>query len=133
MEKVRRDYEDIHSSSPISSRGVRAGHWLFISGTTAKGSDAKDGSPMRQLRVILDRITRMVAVEGGKPSDIVRLTTYVTNIDAWFPLEGELVDIYAEFFTDGKPANAIMEVSRLAEPGLDVEIEATAVLDSDLG
>ena len=39
------------------------------------------------------------------------------------------MDIYAEFFRDEKPANAIMEVSRLAEPGLEVEIEATAVLD----
>ena len=34
MEKKRRDYEDIYPSSPISSRGVRAGNFLFISGTT---------------------------------------------------------------------------------------------------
>ena len=81
MEKKRRDYADVYPSSPISSRGVRAGDFLFISGTTANRSDAKGGPPMQQLRVVLDRITRMVAAEGGKPSDIVRLTTYVTNLD----------------------------------------------------
>ena len=82
MEKKRRDYADVYPSSPISSRGVRAGDFLFISGTTANRSDAKGGPPMQQLRVVLDRITRMVAAEGGKPPDIVRLTTYVTNIDS---------------------------------------------------
>ena len=131
MAKTRRDFEGIYPSSPISSRGIRSGNLLFISGITANKSDAKDGSPMDQLRVILDRITRMVAAEGGRPSDVVRLSTYVTDINEWFPIEGEVVDIYAEFFGDKKPTNAIMEVSRLAEPGLDIEIEATAVIDTD--
>ena len=131
MAKTRRDFKGIYPSSPISSRGIRSGNLLFISGITANKSDAKDGSPMDQLRVILDRITRMVAAEGGRPSDVVRLSTYVTDINEWFPIEGEVVDIYAEFFGDKKPTNAIMEVSRLAEPGLDIEIEATAVIDTD--
>ena len=71
----------------------------------------------------------MVIAEGGQPSDIVRLTTYVTNIDEWFPIEGEIVDLFTEFFGDQKPTNAILEVTRLASPGLVVEIEATAIFD----
>jgi len=127
--KIRRDYKNIHSSSPISSRGIKSGNMLFISGTTANNSSAEDGNPMQQLRVVLDRITKMVVSEGGHPSDIVRLTTFVTKIDDWFPLEGEIVDIFTEFFGDQKPTNAIMEVSRLAMPYLVVEIEATVMFD----
>lgn len=129
MGKIRRDYKNIHSSSPISSRGIKSGNMLFISGTTANNSSAEDGNPMQQLRVVLDRITKMVVSEGGHPSDIVRLTTFVTKIDDWFPLEGEIVDVFTEFFGDQKPTNAIMEVSRLAMPYLVVEIEATVMFD----
>ena len=129
MGKIRRDYKNIHPSSPISSRGIKSGNMLFISGTTANNSSAEDGNPTQQLRVVLDRITKMVVSEGGDPSDIVRLTTFVTKIDDWFPLEGEIVDIFTEFFGDQKPTNAIMEVSRLATPFLVVEIEATVILD----
>ena len=129
MGKIRRDYKNIHSSSPISSRGIKVGNMLFISGTTANDSRAEDGSPMQQLRVVLDRITKMVLSEGGNPSDIVRLTTFVTKIDDWFPLEGEIVEVFNEFFGDQKPTNAIMEVSRLAKPSLVVEIEATVIFD----
>ena len=129
MGKIRRDYKNIHSSSPISSRGIKSGNMLFISGTTANNSSAEDGNPMQQLRVVLNRITKMVVSEGGHPSDIVRLTTFVTKIDDWFPLEGEIVDVFTEFFGDQKPTNAIMEVSRLAMPYLVVEIEATVMFD----
>ena len=102
---------------------------LFISGTTANNSSAEDGNAMQQLRVVLDRITKMVLSEGGHLSDIVRLTTFVTKIDDWFPLEGEIVDIFTEVFGDQKPTNAIMEVRRLAAAGLVVEIEATVIFD----
>ncbi len=129
MGKIRRDYKNIYPSSPISSRGIKSGNMLFISGTTANNSSAEDGNSMQQLRVVLDRITKMVVSEGGHPSDIVRLTTFVTKIDDWFPLEGEIVDVFTEFFGDQKPTNAIMEVSRLAMPYLVVEIEATVMFD----
>lgn len=129
LEKIRRDYKNIYPSSPISTRGLRVGNMLFISGTTANKSEAECGPAMQQLRVILDRIIRMVANEGGRPSDIVRLTTYVTEIADWFPVEGEQVEIFNELFGDQKPTNTIVEVSRLGSPGLVIEIEATAVLD----
>ena len=63
---------------------------------------------MEQLRVILDRLTRMVAAEGGKPSDIVKLTTFVKNTDDWFPFDGEQAEIYHEFFGDDYPTNTIV-------------------------
>ena len=84
---------------------------------------------MDQLRVVLDRITRIVAAEGGEPSDIVMITTYVTNIRDFWPIEGEQREIYEEFFNGEYPTNSYVEVSALAEPGLNVELTATAVID----
>ena len=129
MEKIRRSYEDIYPGGPTYVRGVRAGDFLFISGCTARNSDAEGGPAMSQLRVVLDRITRMVEAEGGKPSDIVRLTTYVTNMAHWWPIEEDQRQIYEEHFKGEFPTNSYVEVSALAEPGLDVEIDTVAVLD----
>jgi 2-iminobutanoate/2-iminopropanoate deaminase len=129
MKKRRNNFEDIYPAGPTYVRGIRAGDTLFISGTTARGSDAQGGPPMDQLRAILDRITRCVAAEGGKPSDIVKMTTYVTDRSVWWPIEGEQVEIFEEFFAGEYPTNALVEVSGLAEDGLFIEIEAIAILD----
>jgi enamine deaminase RidA (YjgF/YER057c/UK114 family) len=61
MQKTRKNYEDIYPAGPTYIRGVRAGETLYISGVTALNSEAKGGPPMAQLRVVLDRITRIVA------------------------------------------------------------------------
>jgi 2-iminobutanoate/2-iminopropanoate deaminase len=129
MKKRRNNFEDIYPAGPTYVRGIRAGDMLFISGTTARGSDAQGGPPMDQLRAILDRITRIVAAEGGRPSDIVKMTTYVTDRSVWWPIEGEQVEIFEEFFAGEYPTNALVEVSGLAEDGLVIEIEAIAILD----
>jgi len=101
---------------------------LFLSGCTANRSDAENGTPMEQLRVILDRLTRMVKAEGGVPGDIVKLTTFVAESDPWFPFDGEQVDIYHEFFGDDYPVNTIVGAEF---PGTNVhlEMDAIAVLD----
>lgn len=127
--KIRRNnFEDIYPAGPTYIRGVRAGDTLYISGTTARGSEAQDGPPMAQLRAVLDRIVRMVEAEGGKATDIVKLTTYVTDRSDYWPIEGEQVEIFEHYFAGEYPANALIEVSGLAEDGLCIEIEATAVL-----
>ena len=83
---------------------------------------------MEQLRVVLDRIIGIVRAEGGAPSDIVAMTTYMTDMRELWPIEGEQVEIWTELFQGEWPTNSYVEVSALAEPGLDVEITATAVL-----
>lgn len=127
--KIRKNYDDIYPAGPTYIRGVRAGDTLYLSGITARGSSAEGGPPMAQLRVILDRITRIVAAEGGKPSDVVAITTYVTNIADFWPIEGEQKALYEEFFEGEYPTNSYVEVKALAVPDLHVELTATAVLD----
>ena len=128
MEKQRIAFADIYASGERYSRGVRAGNMLFISGCTANRSHAENGTRMEQLRVVLDRITRMVAAQGGQSADIVKLTTFVADPQAWFPVEPEQLDIYHEFFGDSYPANTIVGATFPGD-NVHIEIDAIAVLD----
>ena len=128
MEKIRRNYPDIAPSGPTFSRAVRAGNLLFVAGCTARGTDAQGKGLMEQLRVTLDRIIRIVAAEGGTPGDIVKITTFVTSVPDWNAHNDENQALFQEFFKGEYPANTLVEIGALAEPGLDVEIEAIAEL-----
>jgi len=130
MEKIRRNYPDIAPAGPTYNRAIRSGQWLFVSGCTARGTTAQGQPLMEQLRVTLDRINRIVAVEGGTPGDIVKITTYVTSIADWRAHISEQQALFMEYFQGEFPTNTLVEIGALAEPGLDVEIEATAMLDS---
>ena len=129
MDKIRNNFEEIYPAGPTYVRGIRTGDTLYISGTTARNSEAQCGSPMSQLRVVLGRIVSMVESEGGTSSDIVKITTYVTDRSHWWPIKGEQVEIFEEFFKGEYPTNSVIEVSGLLQDGLHVEIEAIAVLD----
>ena len=128
LDKIRRNYPDIAPAGPTYSRAVRAGNLLFIAGCTARGTEAQGKPLMEQLRVTLDRIIRIVAAEGGSARDIVKITTFVTSIADWRAQSAEQQEIFYQFFKGEYPANSLIQISALAEPGLDVEIEATAVL-----
>jgi 2-iminobutanoate/2-iminopropanoate deaminase len=128
MQKIRRNYPDIAPAGPTYSRAVRSGNLLFISSCTARGTAAQGQPLMEQLRVTLDRISRIVSAEGGNARDIVKITTFVTSIADWRAHADEQQEIFHQFFKGEYPANSLIEISALAEPGLDVEIEATAVL-----
>ncbi|HJN87407.1 MAG: RidA family protein [Dehalococcoidia bacterium] len=129
MDVIRRDHSNIALAGPTYSRSVRTGSWLFISGCTARGTEAQGKPLMEQLRVTIDRITRIVAAEGGTPSGIVKTTTFVTSIADWRANAAEQQALFEEFFKGEYPANTLVEITALAQPGLDVEIEATVVLD----
>lgn len=128
MEKIRKNYPDIAPSGPTFSRGVRAGNTLYIAGCTARGTEAQGQNVMDQLRVTLDRIVRIVAEEGGSPSDIVKITTFVTSIPQWRADRERQEALFAEYFQGQYPANTLVEITALAEDGLDVEIEAIVEL-----
>ena len=122
------EVEKIAPSGPTFSRSVRAGNTLYIAGCTARGTEAQGQPVMEQLRVTLDRIVRIVAEEGGSPSDIVKITAFVTSIPNWRAERERQEGLFAEFFQGQYPANTLVEISALAEDGLDVEIEAIVEL-----
>ena len=129
MDKTRSNYPDIAPSGPTYSRVVRSGNLVFIAGCTARGTDGQGKPVMEQLRVTLDRIIRIVEAEGGAPKDITKITTFVTNIADWNAHREEQQSLFEEYFRGDYPANTLVEITALAEAGLDVEIEAIAVID----
>ncbi len=128
MAVEHRDYPDIAPAGPTYSRGTRAGNLLFVSGCTARGSDAQGKPLMEQLDETLKRVVGVVRAEGGSPGDIAKITCFVTSIADWTSNPEEQGAIFAKYLEGKYPANSLIEISALAEPGLDVEIEAIAVI-----
>ena len=84
---------------------------------------------LEQLDFTLDRIVRIVEAEGGSPQDITKITTFVTSMADWNAYYEKQQTLFESYFKGAYPANTLVEITALAEPGLDVEIEAIAVID----
>ena len=106
------------------SRAVRVGDLVFVSGTTATGDDGEfvPGTAYEQTTRTLHNIGRALTQAGATLDDIVRTRIYVTDIDNW----QEVGRAHGEVFGDIKPATSLVEVSRLIDPQMVIEIEAVA-------
>jgi enamine deaminase RidA (YjgF/YER057c/UK114 family) len=111
------------------SRAVKFGNQIWVSGTTATDSDGHivgKGDAAAQTRQIIANITSALAAAGAQLSDVVRTRIYVTDMSQW-----EAVGrAHGEAFGAIRPAATMIEVRRLIDPDLLVEIEVEAVLGS---
>ena len=81
-----------------------------------------------QFAQALRNIVAILAVGGAGPQHLVRLTCYVTSIDAYLAGLAEIGAAWKAIVGPHYPAMALVEVVRLVEPKAMVEIEATAVV-----
>jgi len=100
---------------------------LYLSGQTA---NAADGAPMHagdlvaQFRLAWSNVKDALAAADMDATNIVRLNMYTTDVDAFMAVAEELVPIFAG---DGcKPVSTLLGVTKLFEPEIMVELEATA-------
>ena len=126
------DRQNISSGAPWEatvgySRAVRVGPFVFVAGTTAvdeKGAVIGTGSPYQQTVFILQKIEKALQEAGAHLSDVVRTRMFVIDVADW----PEIGRAHCKFFGDIRPAATLVEVSRLIDPELLVEVEVDAVI-----
>jgi enamine deaminase RidA (YjgF/YER057c/UK114 family) len=79
-----------------------------------------------QMRQALQNIADIVVAAGGKPSDVARLTWFVTDKAAYVANQRAVGEAYRAVFGKHFPAMSMLVVATLIEDDALVEIEATA-------
>jgi enamine deaminase RidA (YjgF/YER057c/UK114 family) len=110
------------------SRAVRVGNSVWVAGTTgidASGMVVGGGDAYKQTVQTLANIAKALASAGARMEDVVRTRIYVIDIGDW----EKIGRAHGEVFGTIRPATAMVQVSRLIDPEMLVEIEADAVIE----
>ncbi len=111
------------------SRAVRVGRTIHVAGTTgldAAGTPAPGGM-YGQSKQALANILAALRQLGAGPEHVVRTRIFVTDISLW----EEVGRAHGEVFADIRPVSTMVEITRLIDPALVVEIEADAILPEE--
>jgi enamine deaminase RidA (YjgF/YER057c/UK114 family) len=110
------------------SRAIRIGNIVEVAGTTAMDGPilVGKGDIYAQTIYIFKKIEKALQAVGASLTDVVRTRMYVTHIDLW----EQVGKAHGEFFAAIKPVSTMVEVSRLINDDLLIEIEVTAIISS---
>jgi enamine deaminase RidA (YjgF/YER057c/UK114 family) len=114
------------------SHGVLApagGRVLFVAGQVGCDGDAAEAPGfVAQFARALDKTLTVVRAAGGIPTDVARLTVYVTDLATYRAERRALGEVWRERFGTYYPAMSLVEVKGLVDRGAVLEVEATAVV-----
>jgi enamine deaminase RidA (YjgF/YER057c/UK114 family) len=123
--------KNISSGSPWEdivgySRAVKVGNIIEVAGTTAMDGENLVGKAdvYAQTIFIFKKIEKALKDAGAGMDDVVRTRMYVTDISQW----EDIGRAHAQFFKNVKPVATMVEVSKLINEDLLIEIEVTTVL-----
>ncbi len=127
----RQEYRVEGLPEPFShyTDAVRAGDLLFVSGCVALDADGNlvgEGDVVAQTRQVFENIGLCLAAAGASFADVVKVTTFLTNIDD----RPAVNEVRKQVFGAAKPASTLVEVSALVRPEFLIEVEAVAVVPS---
>lgn len=125
----------IHSGAPWEPiagycRAVRAGDFIAVSGSAAVGEDGElvgRGDMYAQTQRCIEVLKKALEASGSGLADVVRTRMFVTDISQW----EAVAKAHQEAFGAAPPATSMVEVSKLIDPDMLVEIEADAVVPGD--
>ncbi|MCA9522807.1 MAG: response regulator [Myxococcales bacterium] len=124
---VRRTFSGARWESTVGyCRGIRIGNVVAITGTAAIEADGSVTAPTdayAQTKRCLAIISAALNELGSRMDDVIRTRIYVTDIELW----EEVGRAHREVFEHHPPATTMVQVSRLIDPRMLVEIEADAV------
>jgi 2-iminobutanoate/2-iminopropanoate deaminase len=111
--------------APLShyTDAVRFGDVLYVSGLTAHDSQGRligEGDAGEQTRQILRNLSLVLKAAGTGFANVLKVTVFLIDIND----RSVINPVRQEFFGSARPASTLVEVSRLALPGMKVEIEA---------
>ncbi len=112
------------------SHATIAGDTVWIGGqigSDANGKIVEPGDVVAQFARAIHNMAIALRAAGCAPEDTVKLTYYVTDINAYRDNRAAIGAAYRELFRSDYPASTLVEVRSLVDPAALIEIDAVAV------
>lgn len=108
------------------SQGVKKGNIVYTSGQlpiVPETGELLKGNIKDVARLSLENVKAVLNEAGASLNDVVKVTVFVKDMNNF----AQINEVYAEYFSEHKPARSLVEVARLPKDG-DIEIEAIAII-----